>query len=749
MNKAATIGFFALLPLLALVIWLDPRVPHYHSSYDPIDYARLAEWSAHLRAWPRAPRYDFFAFDAQTGATRPSETSSLGPPDWHQRYAFGRFRYALDVQVRGNRIHYVSWGSDEQRGGGAWSAVGEGRRLDDGRWFTIWSCLDLTRGISNGGGAWLEFSQDRRRIFVRYYHDTLPFGESAVEEGEAALWPYTEDRPLEGRVLTYEETRQAPEGRPYTLWGRVVDEEGRGIAGAAVKRRARGEIETTTDARGFFKLSLERIEQLTLVAAGKLGYFNGAITLDRESAFTAVGPGAPKSRAALATIVLRPLDPRDYREYEYVWPKPQPPATEPNSSYDAGKHLQCGNCHRQTFDEWKVSRHATMARNPLVHNAFEQDARPSALAAGQTRDDCTPCHSPSLASALTDFHLAGTTLLDAKGVHQEGNHCDFCHKIGAVPNPEKPGLAGSIRMHRPNSADERVPGNVKHVFGPLPDVSYLFMGASYNPLFQTGALCAGCHEHTLDNGILGQGTYSEWRQTRFARPGPDYRECQSCHMPAYTLDDVRGDDRKNRGTEIASAGTRFRPLSEVHKHRFAGSEDAAFMREAIAMHMVTRRTGDSLQVTVTLENRGAGHAIPTGHGLKRLLLVVEPVGPGTPEAANLLPREEWLDGQAQAGAVIGRKFGGPSLPAALQGAKGGEPQWSVPFWRATAQVQDSRLWPDQPRVFEFTLAGATAARVKLYLRRASPALLAEQGADLRSRMAGFAPLDLLIHEQQR
>ena len=147
MNKAALAGFGLLLGVLVAVFWLDPRTPHYRSTYDPL-VRDPSRWFVHLNDWPRLPRYDYFLPDASTGRTK-----AVGKPDFERHYVFGKFRYGLDVQIRGERIYYMSWGVDEQERGGAWMAVGEGTRQPDGRWFTIWSCLDLTELGSNGGGA--------------------------------------------------------------------------------------------------------------------------------------------------------------------------------------------------------------------------------------------------------------------------------------------------------------------------------------------------------------------------------------------------------------------------------------------------------------------------------------------------------------------------------------------------------------------------------------------------------------------
>lgn len=721
----------ALLVLLAVTVALDPRVPGYRSRYDAqATPAEVMRWQRDLLDWRRAPTW-----------------SKLPAPDFTASYVFGKYRYRLDVQISGNELHYVSWGTDDQQGGGAWYAVGHGHRQADGEWFSIWSCLDLSREVSNGGGAWFDFSADRRRIHVRYYHDTLPFGADPIELGEAVMVnldagaeftddttyadPQWQTRTPEGRVRTYIETLQVR----AELWGRVVDEQGRGISSAAVKQRAAGRIEAVTDARGFFRLELDELEALTLLAAGKPGYYNGIVTLEQATALRAIGPGRDKSKLALATITLRRYDTHDYREYAWVAPDPDP-APE--------NHLSCGNCHRREHEHWSRSRHASMAVNAWTRAAFERDARPHALADGRTQDDCTPCHSPSLASTLERFDLKGVTLLDAAGVHLRGNHCDLCHKIEAVPDPDRPGMNGSARLLRPDPNDARVPGGIKRVFGPLPDVSFLYMGAAYNPLFSMSVLCAACHQDGS-----AQGTYREWQRSKYAAPA-HLKHCQDCHMPAYTRGepksfpgpdgrpimvasgDLTGEEAAANGVAIARYSTRFRPLNEAHKHSFVGTEDADFLRAGVTMHVEKVPIVDGVRLRVTLTNVGAGHAIPTGHGLKRYVLSVHGRAGGQPLAfAGGLPESERAGAAASAttGALIGRQFSN---------------DWSVPYWRGQP-TQDTRLLPDEPQVFTFDLPGADSVEVKLTMRRGSPVLLQQHGLDPERTAIAGAQNDLVVH----
>jgi hypothetical protein len=402
-----------------------------------------------------------------------------------------------------------------------------------------------------------------------------------------------------------------------------------------------------------------------------------------------------------------------------------------------------------------------MAKNSWTRAAFERDARPFAQGNGSNIDTCTPCHSPSLAAKLGHFHLDGTTMLDAAGVDLEGNHCDFCHKIEAVTNPDAAGMAGAIRLLRPNPHDDTIPGSIKRVFGPLPDVSFLYMGASYNPLFEMGTLCASCHEHQTEKGFRGQGTYSEWRASKYAQPGPDYKECQSCHMPQYVAGrfvtvqspepgkppiqvkadgDLSAEEAKRNGIAIARYSTRYRPLSEGHKHSFVATDDKDFLADAVKMEVAREALTDGVRVKVVLTNVGAGHAVPTGHGLKRYLLAVTGISNGEALSGGTgFPAGERTG--AAAGATQGEIIG-------LQYADRSGANWSMPWWRADAIAKDTRLWPDTPREFVFDIARADAAEVKLILRRGPPPLIQSHGFDPAAGKVGDAPIEVVVKQKR-
>ena len=180
--------------------------------------------------------------------------------------------------------------------------------------------------------------------------------------------------------------------------------------------------------------------------------------------------------------------------------------------------------------------------------------------------------------------------------------------------------------------------------------------------------------------------------------------------------------------------------NRVPEHEARMQQDPEFLKAAISMQVETETLTDGLRVRVTLENTGAGHAVPTGHGLKRYLLAVTGAAGGkTLAPASDFPPGERIGEAADAtqAVLIGRNF------KAGEGA-----DWSLPYWRAEAEGEDNRLWPGKPQVFEFDLPGADAADIKLILRRGSPTLLKSHGMDIsRGKVAG-ADLDVVVHNSK-
>lgn len=119
---------------------------------------------------------------------------------------------------------------------------------------------------------------------------------------------------------------------------------------------------------------------------------------------------------------------------------------------------------------------------------------------------CLKCHAPTVLFTK-DFGLE-------QDVTREGITCDFCHTISDVNlmNQEKP---YKITI-----------GKVKR--GPIKKAESPAHHAESSELHTKSEFCAGCHELKGKNGVSILGTYSEWKESPYAKEGI---QCQDCHMP--------------------------------------------------------------------------------------------------------------------------------------------------------------------------------------------------------------------------
>ncbi len=254
---------------------------------------------------------------------------------------------------------------------------------------------------------------------------------------------------------------------------------------------------------------------------------------------------------------------------------------------------------------------------------------------------CADCHAPGM-----DGPAGGRNLHEAVGIaFDAGNHCDVCHKARDVDLTKPAGVAGALVLQRPHEKVSDQPGakTVQVMFGPLPDVPNAFMGGSLQPKFSTSELCGACHLQrqgallqgsALDPGRWPEGlpthdTYTEWEQSTYNTPGTP---CQFCHMPPDDTGLKSTVDVTNESNASIAFGF-VRPPEQIRKHIFRGPLQGAPRMIDLALNLslsttVSMNAGGDTEVTasVTLQNTGAGHAIPTGEPMRALVLVVRATG---------------------------------------------------------------------------------------------------------------------------
>lgn len=374
-----------------------------------------------------------------------------------------------------------------------------------------------------------------------------------------------------------------------------------------------------------------------------------------------------KAGAGMLALDLQTLDPTDNARYVFG---------DPGEPERRGSTEQCGHCHVSINADWFESPHRGAAKNPVVVDLYAGTssalstqaacaerggtwrASPSpgsgelgerchvgdgvlpalnpcggeARCVPESFGGCADCHAPGI-----DGRLGGRDLLEARGfAYDYGVHCDVCHKVEAIHEADPPGVAGRLGLRRPSEPSPSPGlGDWKPVtFGPRPDVPNPLMGGVERTHFHDGRLCAGCHQ--LDQPALVPGTaldtarwpggalpihstYEEWKS------GPSAGSpCPSCHMPpnpgvgnSADLFNMFG------GPEGIAAGWERAPGS-VRRHSWLGPRAPAsgFARLAAALFVEKTLAPGEVVAEVTVENAGAGHALPTGEPMRSVLLVV-------------------------------------------------------------------------------------------------------------------------------
>ncbi|MCB9674469.1 MAG: hypothetical protein H6737_05085 [Alphaproteobacteria bacterium] len=221
----------------------------------------------------------------------------------------------------------------------------------------------------------------------------------------------------------------------------------------------------------------------------------------------------------------------------------------------------CGECHAEIYAQWKGSRHAAAASNPVFRASWEH----------WPNGWCLECHAPSPEQQESLLgHVARPGILQQipevppGDLWRDGVDCATCHlKDGALVTAGAPS-----------------------------DVAREVHAITQDPALGTEAACARCHEFAFQRHTpalpfaygtaLAQATVTEWRGSKAHADG---RGCVDCHMGP-------------------------------HGHGFPGAHDEAFVRDALEVTVAV--SGGELRVAVAA--RDVGHAVPTGDPFRRLEL---------------------------------------------------------------------------------------------------------------------------------
>jgi len=315
----------------------------------------------------------------------------------------------------------------------------------------------------------------------------------------------------------------------------------------------------------------------------------------------------------------------------------------------------CGDCHRAIYEGWKQSAHATAMESRLFQDALkmaESDFK------GDARRICLRCHSP-LAASSGDLPLV-------RKVSWEGITCDYCHSVQDV-TPTKINAVARVEFNGVKS-------------GPLKDAVSPAHGTRFSKVHTTSLICSTCHEYRNTLGFQVLTTYSEWEKSPYPK---SEQQCQSCHM--YS---VQGKIVDIRVTNDSAPG--------INLHRMPGSRSVDQLNRAIQSQILTSRQGDKVKIVVKLKNEGAGHYVPTGSPMRKLILEVrlDPFGDGQHQRVERIYARMIQD---QRGTVL--------------------PREDLAFLKGAKVVADTRIAPKETRIetFTFDLPADRRARVEANL----------------------------------
>lgn len=310
----------------------------------------------------------------------------------------------------------------------------------------------------------------------------------------------------------------------------------------------------------------------------------------------------------------------------------------------------CSICHQEQMDQWMTSNHAHAAVNEWVLDLYSGTGTPggnNGYVYLDTHDPgesgfCAVCHAP-----LEDVFDPGNVRLNevTQSGALDGVQCLSCHQIHNVnDNVSSLGHLGNSEYRFPDQ-----PVTQFFVWGPLNDVGFPTMNAMYTPLFEESRFCASCHEYNNPfNGAPGQNTYTEWLASPWAQPGPDFRTCQTCHMP----------EADSPGPISSLGGEPIRPAQQRHDHSFVGASPQR-LDDAIDLTLDAFLDNGELVVLAEITNIGAGHHFPTGVSVRNALLHIQVSAGGQP--------------LTQTDGPVIPFFGDDSVPGQQPGDLAGEP----------------------------------------------------------------------------
>ena len=299
-----------------------------------------------------------------------------------------------------------------------------------------------------------------------------------------------------------------------------------------------------------------------------------------------------------------------------------------SKSFPTAKY--CGHCHQEAHAEWRQTAHANSFRAPWYIKNTNLLKKEKGI---EYTRHCEGCHNPI---ALTSGALTKDSPVDRK-FDEDGVTCSVCHAIQQVNTRG----TGSYVLGQPAvMVDE----NGDPIYGEVPDKEILahldrHSKAVMKDFYHTSEFCSVCHKAALPrmlNDYKWQRAiflYDEWQLSSFAKQSPlpfyvkdKVSTCQTCHMPQQDLQlpDYGAKDGKLTSHRWLGANT---VLSKYYNYDAQMEKTIAFLRNGVFnvdIFGIERNggsliaplgslpydisPGDSLTVSVVLQNKGIAHS---------------------------------------------------------------------------------------------------------------------------------------------
>jgi len=192
---------------------------------------------------------------------------------------------------------------------------------------------------------------------------------------------------------------------------------------------------------------------------------------------------------------------------------------------------QCGQCHKQIYEEWSSSNHAYSSISPMFH-AFEQKFQE--LTQGTVGTFCVRCHQ-QVGTQLGENRE--TPLWARSQISREGVTCITCHRV-----KEQYGKVNGERRVEPGKIFEPVYGSgeksvIKDIVANKETYSVktskdgrgtdIHNGMMTNPQLTKSEFCVSCHQVAVNLGIKLEIVWDQYRDSPARKAGVT---CQDCHM---------------------------------------------------------------------------------------------------------------------------------------------------------------------------------------------------------------------------